>query len=452
MGNSNNAKELFGPFKLVAGINANGCAIEEQESKEHRATMGHLMQELKALFKTDKALEESWMMLEAQMDSHTDGNSDSEVAMPSERTVAWISENYVSIITNLFHFKDPKKQDEKDVSSKDPAYLQLIEKKLQQQSKQMEELRAQIEFITRSVMQENMNKDFWNQVRRAENQVEAHSLKESDGEDKPLSSSNTPKQEISSANADANEIPPPPPPATTTASPSIRRKKRQKSRVPAPIPKTREQLEKDLRTWIAESDHVMEVNKERAVLNWLNVFPPQSNHILEKIIKDYPKLIQRFPLKPKTCFKRFTTWEENLFRKVPESEADKLRRKKIIEIEKMETEEQILEEIAKTFQLMERKRVEEQEMKKKKASQAAMGNVVNELKSAIQRDHEKVHNLLADKELEELEVGEISPLDAQQIMEDCVVIPDDSPSRNAKDKDIEDISSFQIIEAVVLAH
>jgi hypothetical protein len=165
-------------------------------------------------------------------------------------------------------------------------------------------------------------------------------------------------------------------------------------------------LKKSLQKIIELSDLSQE-NRVIALQNWMKVFPPKANHLLEKLVEDYPRLIQALPLQPKTCYKRFSVWEENLFKKLDEQKAKAIREKKAFEISKLATEQEILDEVARIFSLMERQKVEEEQMKQDKAKHRALGSIVNELKSLFVEQEKEFHMVQAQKELEVMEEGSI---------------------------------------------
>jgi len=96
---------------------------------------------------------------------------------------------------------------------------------------------------------------------------------------------------------------------------------------------------------------------------------------------------------------------------VDENIAKTLRLKKKFEIEKLETEGQIVDEISRILVVLENQKKKEEEQKKEKARKESMGNVVSELKERMDRDKLKLMETQAIQELQVMEEGEIDQSD-----------------------------------------
>jgi hypothetical protein len=84
-----------------------------------------------------------------------------------------------------------------------------------------------------------------------------------------------------------------------------------------------------------------------------------------------------------------------------------IRQKKTFEIEKMETEEQILAEIQRIFKYLEMEKLKEEQKKKEKEREQQMGSVVHELKNRIMLSECKDQEVKAQQELLQMEEGPI---------------------------------------------
>jgi len=257
---------------------------------------------------------------------------------------------------------------------------------LQEQVEQIEEMKAQIEFLSRSLLHS------------------PHLFQVS----QPESSSSIlfqQTQEVSSA------PPPPPPPPNgtqlfnngTVAIGSVPLKR------PERKPKTREQLHKELCVIIDESD-IISINKPKAVSNFMNAFSEKHLGILERIIAHYHFLIRKMPLKPKTIYEKFQIWETEIFQKLPENQARTLREKKQFEIEKLSGEE-LKQQLEWIWKSIENKKKEEEEKKKAKESQQVVGSMISELKDVLKKDEIKTQIAQAQQELEAMEPGELISID-----------------------------------------
>jgi hypothetical protein len=201
-------------------------------------------------------------------------------------------------------------------------------------------------------------------------------------------------------------LPPPPPPMGTTlldhgsiAIGAVPLKKIEKK------PKSRDQLQKELSSLIDESD-IIPINRPKAVENFMKMFPEKYNKILEQIISNYPFLIRKIPLKPKTIFEKYQLWESLLFKKLPDNQARSLREKKQFEIEKWGGQE-AKEQIEWIWKTIESKKKEEEAQKKAKESQQVVGSMLSELKGVLKKDELKTQMIQAQKELEGMEEGEV---------------------------------------------
>eukprot|EP01116_Phalansterium_solitarium_P023328 TRINITY_DN80_c1_g1_i1.p1 TRINITY_DN80_c1_g1~~TRINITY_DN80_c1_g1_i1.p1 ORF type:complete len:475 (+),score=167.53 TRINITY_DN80_c1_g1_i1:127-1551(+) len=200
--------------------------------------------------------------------------------------------------------------------------------------------------------------------------------------------------------------PPPPPPPPPGSGPKVAigsiplRRQEKKAR-------TRDELEQAVRTLVQQSD-VTDSNKPRAVANFLQAFPdPKANAALETLVTSYPFLVRSMPLQPKSCFSRMKVWEDNLFKKVDGKQAEDIRKKKTIEIEKLDSEEKILDEIKRIFDYIELMKRKEAEKQAELARRSAAGNMLQELKAKQRALEQRSLSQLTDQELQSMEQGEI---------------------------------------------
>jgi len=126
------------------------------------------------------------------------------------------------------------------------------------------------------------------------------------------------------------------------------------------------------------SDREPVVSKQLADV-WIKRFAPK---ILQKIIEDYPFMIQKYALQPLNAGQKITIWEKHLFSSLDEKTAKFWRAKRRIEIEKF-TDDQIMEDITRIKKLIEKKLADQREAEKAKAAADIQGQMMDELKNKI---------------------------------------------------------------------
>ncbi|PRP78331.1 actin binding protein [Planoprotostelium fungivorum] len=236
----------------------------------------------------------------------------------------------------------------------------------------------------------------------------------------PSTTSQTPIPMVEDAPASEAPVAPPPPPPPAPPGPQTETKGLPKIRSlgimlvrPEAKEKTRADIEREVKSLIDDSD-IININKPRALDNFLRLFPANSvahTRVLERMLTDYSFLIRQLPLQPQTCYKRFKLWEDQLFKRVEQEEGkDKvtaLRKKKAIQIEKLNTSNEIREEVSRTIQFLANERKKEAEREKEKARGKLMNSMVGELKDKLVEVKQKDQLQQAQKELENIESTEI---------------------------------------------
>lgn len=78
-------------------------------------------------------------------------------------------------------------------------------------------------------------------------------------------------------------------------------------------------------------------------------------------------------------------WEEHLFSKLDEKEASTLRLKKVVEMTRFESEEQIVRECQGILRRREEQRRQEEEKRRQAAAASSFGGVMSQLKSRFEQ-------------------------------------------------------------------
>lgn len=206
-------------------------------------------------------------------------------------------------------------------------------------------------------------------------------------------------------------IPPPPPPPSFDVNNVEKKVKNVGAKSQVAKEKTREMIVEELKQLIAQSD-ILPANYNVALQNFLQTFPESLNHHLQMLVEKYPMLIRKFPLQPKTCFNRMRWWEKNLFKDLEEAQANSLRRSKVVEIEKMETEEQVLEDIQMVKKMLELQRQKQEENRINKEKRDTMGAVLEELKIVQEKGKQQETQMKAQQEISLMETGQIELTDS----------------------------------------
>lgn len=197
-----------------------------------------------------------------------------------------------------------------------------------------------------------------------------------------------------------SQLPPPPPPGEAT-SPFFKQANSKKKEE-----KTREMIIKELHELIAQSE-IAASNYKLAQDNFLHTFTEKHTNLLALLVEKYPGLVRKFPLQPKTCFERMKWWEKHLFKKLEENQANTVRKNKTVEIEKLETEAQVIEAVEKTKKVLEYQKQKQEEERANKEKKDAMGALLEELKSIHEREKELVKETKAQEEISTMETGEL---------------------------------------------
>jgi hypothetical protein len=130
--------------------------------------------------------------------------------------------------------------------------------------------------------------------------------------------------------------------------------------------------------------------------------------MLAKMVKEYPFMIRSHALKPITAFHKIKLWEDLLFSEMPDEDAQEMRKKKTVEISKLE-EEEIPAEIDRIKKTIEgRSELEEQEQDKV-AHFEAYTSVLAEIKQIGHKKAAQKRKALRKKMKKEMETGEIEP-------------------------------------------
>jgi hypothetical protein len=171
----------------------------------------------------------------------------------------------------------------------------------------------------------------------------------------------------------------------------------------------RVELEARLRALITESD-VTPANRAKVCTLWLEkVFRdlPQVNVHLACALEHYAFLVRELALKPVQVFKRMRLWERLLFEQLPAEEATRTRKRKTMEITRLQSEAEIAAEvdaIRKVLRAEERKR---EQAKLRAESRRTMSSVVEELEVVIrersddQTERKLAESLLLDEAIDE---------------------------------------------------
>jgi len=207
----------------------------------------------------------------------------------------------------------------------------------------------------------------------------------------------------SSISVPAPPAPPPPPPAPPapgaggTPQLSWREKQQLAARDTARVIPPRRQLEEQLRSLIAESE-VTPANRAKVCSLWLEkAFRdlPEVNAHLSCMLDHYPFLVRELALKPVHAFKRMRLWESLLFEQLSSEEAARCRRRKIIEITRLESEDEIATEVKAIQKVLHAEKVKREEAKLRADSRRTMSSVVEELEEVIRErgDHQAERHL-----------------------------------------------------------
>jgi hypothetical protein len=219
----------------------------------------------------------------------------------------------------------------------------------------------------------------------------------------------------SPSSAAAPPPPPPPPPqpapGSVSSAPKIswREKQALAEKNAAQAVPGRVELEARLRALITESD-VTPANRAKVCTLWLEkVFRdlPQVNVHLACALEHYAFLVRELALKPVQVFKRMRLWERLLFEQLPAEEATRTRKRKTMEITRLQSEAEIAAEvdaIRKVLRSEERKR---EQAKLRAESRRTMSSVVEELEVVIrersddQTERKLAESLLLDEAIDE---------------------------------------------------
>eukprot|EP01117_Protostelium_nocturnum_P006650 TRINITY_DN2394_c0_g2_i1.p1 TRINITY_DN2394_c0_g2~~TRINITY_DN2394_c0_g2_i1.p1 ORF type:complete len:460 (+),score=206.00 TRINITY_DN2394_c0_g2_i1:80-1381(+) len=395
---------------------------DSASNKTKEEKMEDVVKQLQCIFdhkKRGEDIEDEWQLLEEQFDGldlesswiSIQCNPD-EPGEEEQETVTWFG-NVGGVLPYITFIKPSSWTSSASPSissSSAPSTPQVenIESRLQRQADELQMMRNQLEMLSKSLTMSQISSSgtfsggfpsLYSSTLSLDSNASGIKIEEKEEKEEEQEEENV-------------GLPPPPPPPLPGQLPQIKAMGTILLKPKIHI-KTRKEIESDLESLINDSD-LLDLNKPKAVANFLRSFPEKSEKhakLLEKLVTDYPFLIKRFPLQPKTCYKRYQLWEEHLFGKIDDEtssvKTQTLRKKKTIEIEKLASSTEILAEIKNIFAFLEAEKRKEIEKEKAKKLINLQSSMVSELQGKLQQVAMKENVQKAELEMSIIESEEI---------------------------------------------